>query len=139
AALRDARLARVDMGADGRVPRRRRHREREGGRAMSAASGVLAPARPGKERSTMDDIERARDDVSASSAGGAPFLIAFGFTLAICGVLGLLMPVRTAAIVTLFQGNLALPLAFLLERRLGTRRLTADHPLRPLALQMAMS
>jgi hypothetical protein len=87
----------------------------------------------------MSDIERALDDVSASSAGGAPFLIAFGFTLAVCGVLGLVLPVRTAAIITLFQGNLALPLAFLLERRLGTRRLAADHPLRPLALQMAMS
>ena len=87
----------------------------------------------------MGDIERALDDVSASSAGGAPFLIAFGITLAVCGVLGLVLPVRTAALVTLFQGNVALPLAFLLERRLGTRRLPADHPLRPLSIQLAMS
>jgi hypothetical protein len=87
----------------------------------------------------MNDIEAALDDVSASSAGGAPFMIAFGFTLAVCGALGLVLPVRTAAIVTLFQGNVALPLAILLERRLGTRRLPPDHPLRPLSIQLAMS
>lgn len=87
----------------------------------------------------MNDIERALDDVSASSAGGAPFLIAFGFTLAVCGVLGLVLPVRTAAIITLFQGNLALPLAFLLERRLRARPAPKSDPFRGLAIQMAMS
>ena len=106
---------------------------------MSAAIEIVAPATPATRRTNMSDIDRALDDVSASSAGGAPFLIAFGFTLAVCGVLGLVLPLRTAAIITLFQGNLALPLAFLLERRLGTRRMAADHPLKPLALQMAMS
>jgi hypothetical protein len=106
---------------------------------MSAAIEIVAPATPATRRTNMSDIDRALDDVSASSAGGAPFLIAFGFTLAACGVLGLVVPLRTAAIITLFQGNLALPLAFLLERRLGTRRMAADHPLKPLALQMAMS
>ncbi len=87
----------------------------------------------------MNDIERALDDVSASSAGGAPFLIAFGFTLAVCGVLGQWLPLKTAAIVVLFQGNLALPLAFLLERRLRARPGPANDPFKTLAIQMAMS
>lgn len=87
----------------------------------------------------MNDIERALDDVSASSAGGAPFLIAFGFTLAVCGVLGLYLPVQTAAIIVLFQGNLALPLAFYLERRLRLRPAPKNDPFKSLAIQMAMS
>ena len=106
---------------------------------MSAATGLVSAAVSTERRTAMNDIDRALDDVSASSAGGAPFLIAFGFTLAVCGVLGLVLPVKTAAIITLFQGNLALPLAFLLERRLATRRIPNNHPLRPLAIQMAMS
>jgi len=99
-----------------------------------ALSMDAAPARVQR-----GELNAALDDVSASSAGGAPFLIAFALTLALCGVLASFVPVRTAALFVLFQGNLALPLAFLLERRLGSRRLPADHPLRPLSVQMAMS
>jgi hypothetical protein len=83
-------------------------------------------------------IEEARDDVSASSAGGAPFLIAFGVSLAICGVLGMMLPAKTAALITLFQGNLALPLAFLLERRLRARPSQTDV-FKSLSIQMAMT
>lgn len=96
-------------------------------------------ARAADGRTAMNDIERALDDVSASSAGGAPFLIAFGISLAICAVLGYLLPVGTAAIITLFQGNLALPLAFYLERRLRLRPPPAHDPFKSLTIQMAMS
>lgn len=85
------------------------------------------------------DLDRALANVSASSAGGAPFLVAFGLTLAITGLAGFYLPVRTAALVTLFQGNAALPLAFWLERRMGSERLRPDNPLRPLSVQLAMS
>jgi len=104
---------------------------------MNVLSAVESAAPP-VTRKPMDDIERALDDVSASSAGGAPFLIAFGLTLAICAVLGQMLPVRVAALITLFQGNLALPLAFLLERKLRARPSQGDR-LRPLAIQLAMS
>jgi len=106
---------------------------------MNAASEAQAAVPAGARRAAMNDIERALDDVSASSAGGAPFLIAFGFSLAVCAVLGMVLPVRTAAIITLFQGNLALPLAFYLERRLRIRPAPKDDPFKALALQMAMS
>jgi len=104
---------------------------------MNVLSAVESAAPP-VTRKPIDDIERALDDVSASSAGGAPFLIAFGLTLAICAVLGQMLPVRVAALITLFQGNLALPLAFLLERKLRARPSQGDR-LRPLAIQLAMS
>src|SRR5262249_3399878 len=48
-------------------------------------------------------------------------------------------PVRTAALIAMFQGNAALPLAFWLERRSGSRRMSPDNPLRPLSTQLAMS
>ncbi len=84
-------------------------------------------------------LEDALTEVSASSAGGAPFLIAFGSTFLACAVLSFFLPVRTAALVVMFQGNVALPFAFWLERRLGSKRMSPDNPLRPLSIQMAMS
>jgi len=88
---------------------------------------------------SQSDLKRALGEVSASSAGGAPFLLAFGATMLVCGALAFWLPVRTAALIALFQGNAALPLAFWLERRLGARRMSADNPLRPLSTQLAMS
>lgn len=85
------------------------------------------------------DLDRARDDVSASSAGGAPFLISFGCTLFATAIISFFVPVRTAAFVAIFQGGVALPAAFLLERRMGTGPMAPDNPLRSLSIQMAMS
>lgn len=39
----------------------------------------------------------------------------------------------------MFQGGLALPLAFWLERKMGSGRMGSDNPLRSLSVQMAMS
>ncbi len=85
------------------------------------------------------DLDRARDDVSASSAGGAPFLIAFGLTLSATAIASFFLPLRIAALVALFQGNLALPLAFWLERRMGRGPMAPGNPLKPLSVLMAMS
>ena len=84
-------------------------------------------------------LDRARADVTASSAGGAPFLLAFGCTIGLAGLLGFYLPVKTAAIVAMFQGGVALPVAFWLERRLGSKRMEPDNPLRSLSIQLAMS
>ena len=62
----------------------------------------------------MTDLEIARREVSESSAGGAPFLIAFGVSLLACGIAAFYLPQRQAALVVMFQGGLALPAAFLL-------------------------
>src|SRR4030095_5036690 len=82
------------------------------------------------------DLDRALIEVSASSAGGAPFLIALGATFLACAALWFFFPTRTAALMVMFQGSVALPLAFGLERRLGSKRMAPDNPLRPLSVQM---
>lgn len=86
-----------------------------------------------------NDLDHALTEVSASSAGGAPFLIAYGLTLLITAVLYFFIPIETAALVAMFQGGVALPLAFWLERRMGSTTMAEDNPLRPLSVQMAMS
>jgi hypothetical protein len=85
------------------------------------------------------DLDRALNEVSASSAGGAPFLIAYGATFFITGILSFFISLEAAALIAMFQGSVALPIAFWLERRLGTGRMAADNPLRPLSVQLAMS
>jgi hypothetical protein len=85
------------------------------------------------------DLNWARDDVSASSAGGAPFLIAYGATIFVTAILSFFIAVETAALIAMFQGTVALPLAFWLERRLGSKTMEADNPLRSLSVQIAMT
>lgn len=87
----------------------------------------------------MTNLEEARQDVSASSAGGAPFLMAFGATLLACALLATTLPRETAAMLVIFQGGLALPAAFWLERKMGSKTMAPDNPLRPLSIQLAMS
>ena len=84
-------------------------------------------------------LTHAFNEVSASSAGGAPFLIAYGTTFIMSGILSFVLPAETAALIILFQGGLALPLAFWLERKMGWGRMAADNPLRALSVQLAMS
>jgi hypothetical protein len=86
-----------------------------------------------------NDLDHAFNEVSASSAGGAPFLIAYGATFFVTAILSFFIPKQTAALIAMFQGGLALPVAFWLERRLSSRRMAADNPLKPLSVQMAMS
>ncbi len=85
------------------------------------------------------DLDRALYEVSASSAGGAPFMIGYGTTFVITGILALFLPVEVAVIIAMFQGSAALPLAFWLERKLGTTRMAPDNPLRSLSMLLAMS
>lgn len=90
-------------------------------------------------RDSQYDFDRALNEVSASSAGGAPFLIAYGATFILTGLISFFIPLETAALIAMFQGSAALPLAFWLERRLGTKRMSPDNPLRSLSVQLAMS
>lgn len=88
---------------------------------------------------STNDLQGAFDDVSASSAGGAPFLISYGLTFLITAVLSLFLSRQITALIAMFQGAAALPLAFWLERKMGSRRMADDNPLRPLSVQLAMS
>ena len=87
----------------------------------------------------ITDLNRARHDIVTSSAGGAPFLICFGATIALSALIWPLLPVKIAALVVMFQGNLALPAAFWLERRMGWTTMAPDNPLKSLSIQLAMS
>ncbi len=86
----------------------------------------------------MFDLETARTDATRSSGGGVGFLMAYGTTLLIAGLLAFWLPVRLAALVIMFQGGVALPAAFALERLLGFPRMAPDNPLRSLSIQLAM-
>ena len=84
-------------------------------------------------------MNEARTTASATAAQGAAWLIAFGITLSIAAVFSFLLPLaEVAVLVAVFQGGVALPLAFALERRLGTAPMAQDHPLRSLSVQIAM-
>jgi hypothetical protein len=85
------------------------------------------------------DLDRARQEVTRSSAGGAPFLICFGASLLICAVAWFYLPVKQAALAVMFQGGLALPAAFLLERKMAWGPMAKDNPLNTLSVQLAMS
>lgn len=87
----------------------------------------------------MTELEAARREVSQSSAGGAPFLICFGATILACGIAAFYLPVREAALGLMFQGGIALPAAFLLERRMAWGRMPKSNPLNALSIQLAMS
>lgn len=87
----------------------------------------------------LNHLDRARAEITSSSAGGAPFLASFGLSIGLTGLSAFWLPTRTAALILMFQGNLALPLAFWLERRVAWGRMTSDNPLKPLAIQLAMS
>jgi hypothetical protein len=85
------------------------------------------------------DFRLALDEVSASSAGGAPFLICYGATFLLTGLLAFALPRETSALLVMFQVVVALPIALWLERRMGTMRMPADNSLRNLSAQMAIS
>ena len=85
------------------------------------------------------DLDRARQEVSQSSAGGAPFLICFGASLLICGIASFYLPVKQAALMVMFQGGVALPAAFMLERMMAWGPMAKENPLNTLSVQLAMS
>src|SRR5680860_478251 len=75
----------------------------------------------GRMAAASMSIDEGRRTASASAARGAPWLLAYTVSLSIVAVLSFFLPVRATALATLFQGGVALPLAFALERKLGTR------------------
>jgi hypothetical protein len=85
------------------------------------------------------DLDVARDDIAASSAGGAPFLICFGITIFASAIASFFVAREPAALIVMFQGNAALPAAFWLERRMAMRPMTPGNPLASLSIHLAMS
>lgn len=87
----------------------------------------------------MNDFRNAFDDVSASSSGGAPFLLAYGTTFLAAGVLAFFLEAQFSALVAIFQGFIALPTAFLLEQKFSLKRPVKSNPLIVLSGQLAFS
>ena len=67
----------------------------------------------------FDNFTIARNEVSLSSVGGAPFLLSYGVTFVLTGIFARLLVREISALIAMFQGIVALPVAFWLERRLG--------------------
>jgi hypothetical protein len=91
------------------------------------------------KNNAFDDFKYARDEVSASSAGGAPFLISYGCTFVLTGILSYFLAREISALIVIFQGAVALPAAFWLERSMRESWMSADNPLRNLSTQLAIS
>ena len=85
------------------------------------------------------DFKTALDEVSTSSAGGAPFLICYGITFILTGIAANFLPRETSALLVMFQGAVALPVALWLEKRMGTTRMSDENPLKELSAYMAIS
>ena len=87
----------------------------------------------------MRDIQLALNDVAASSHRGAAFLIAFGTTWIVCGLLAYRLPAAGLALAVMFQGALALPMTFGLQKLLGFPAEHHENPLTSLSVYLAMT
>ncbi|MEM7335747.1 MAG: hypothetical protein AAF490_26960 [Chloroflexota bacterium] len=85
------------------------------------------------------NFEKALSEVSSHSAGGSPFLMAFGTTFIITAVLSFLLPDETIALLAMFQGGIALPASLWLEKRISWQRMSAENPLKRLSALLAFS
>ncbi len=87
----------------------------------------------------MRDIQLVLNDVAASSHRGAAFLIAFGTTWIVCGLLAYSLPAAGLALAVMFQGAVALPMAFGLQKLLGFPAGHPENPLTSLSVYLAMT
>lgn len=67
----------------------------------------------------MPELESYLTDLARTNLSGAVFLFSFGVTWLVCGLLWYRLTPRTAALITLFQGMVALPVALSLSAGLG--------------------
>ena len=79
-----------------------------------------------------------REDLRWSSRGGFAFLLANGVVWLIIAALTFILPLKTAAFLIIWQGAVALPLAFALERVFKFPVLTKGNSMLPLLIQTAM-
>jgi hypothetical protein len=90
------------------------------------------------QKASVWTVDEARSTASSTAAAGTAWLLAFAATLTVTAVLSFVLPMEAAVLVALFQGGVALPVAFALEKRLGAGPMADDHPLRSLSVQLAM-
>lgn len=88
--------------------------------------------------SLLNTSTDARDELRWSSRGGFAFLFANGLVWIITALLTFILPLKTAALLIICQGVVALPLAFALERLLKFAALPKGNALVPLVIQAAL-
>lgn len=86
----------------------------------------------------QENLSTARAELRWSSRGGFAFLFANGVVWLITAVLTFILPLKAAALLIIFQGAVALPLAFALERLLKFPVVTKRNALLPLLIQAAL-
>jgi hypothetical protein len=79
-----------------------------------------------------------REDLRWSSKGGFAFLFANGVVWLITAALTFVLPLKTAAFLLIWQGAVALPLAFALERIFKFPVLTKGNSMLPLLIQTSL-
>ena len=85
------------------------------------------------------NLKDALAEISGHSAGGSPFLIAFGLSFVGTATLSYQMAEETTALIAVFQGGIALPLSLWLEKKIGWQQMSANNPLRRLSMLLAFS
>ncbi len=84
----------------------------------------------------VSEIDAIRQQAILSSLAGFPFLLVFAFVWITAGSLSYLVPVDVAPCIYVFLGIPAMPIAIILERRLGYVRAADPDQLLPLVLQI---
>jgi len=85
----------------------------------------------------LSEIDALRQRGILSSLAGFPFLLVFGVTWIVAGTLSYVVSREIAPWIYVLLGMPAMPIAIILERRLGYVRAAEPDPLLPLALQIA--
>ncbi len=84
----------------------------------------------------VSELDAIRQQAILSALAGFPFLLVFGFGWIAAGLLSYLAPHDVAPWIYVFLGIPAVPIAIILERRLGYVRAAQPGPLLPLVLQI---
>ena len=84
----------------------------------------------------VSELDAIRRQTTLASVAGAPILFVFGLAWIAAGALSFVVPANTAPWVYLFLGVPAMPVALVLERRVGYVPAANPDPLLPLALQV---
>lgn len=87
---------------------------------------------------SQENLSTARAELRWSSRGGFAFLFANGVVWLITAALTFILPLKTAALLIIFQGAVALPFAFALERLLRFPVVAKGNALLPLLIQASL-
>jgi len=86
----------------------------------------------------MKTLDLKRKELKIATRGGFVFPISYGLTMAVVAAFAFVLPTEQASLALLFQGMIALPMAFGIMKMTGTAP-PQDHPLNDLSAFLAGS